>query len=123
MIKNIPSILFYANNISQTEQFYATLGFPITHDKNMLAITVGSFTMNFIDKASAAINKEADREPKGLGMFVYVEVDNIDEYYRTITKKGIAPSSEPRDWPWGNREFALKDPNGYTLVFFNKLTN
>ena len=122
MIKNIPSILFYTNDIAKTKQFYATLGFPVTHDKNMLAIIVDSFTMNFIDAASATIVKEADREPKGLGMFVYVEVDNVDEYYRVIREKSITPSSEPRDWPWGNREFALKDPNGYTLVFFNKLT-
>lgn len=27
----------------------------------------------------------------------------------------------PRDWPWGNREFVLKDPDGYKLVFWHEL--
>lgn len=33
---------------------------------------------------------------------------------------GMKPSSEPRDWPWGRREFVLRDPDGYKLVFFKK---
>jgi len=64
--------------------------------------------------------REAVTEPKGAGLFLYIKVDDVDEFYQGVLAKGLKPSSEPRDWPWGNREFALRDPDGYKLVFFNK---
>ncbi len=48
-------------------------------------------------------------------------VENVDDYYKQLLDKGIKPSSEPKDWEWGNREFVVKDPDGYRLVFFNKV--
>ena len=53
-------------------------------------------------------------------MFVYISVDDVDEFYRGLAQKGLKPSSEPRDWPWGNREFVIRDPDGYKLVFFKR---
>jgi len=47
-------------------------------------------------------------------------VDDADASYQEVVAKGIKPSSEPRDWPWGNREFVVRDPDGYKLVFFQK---
>ena len=58
---------------------------------------------------------------KGAGLFLYFEVDDVDEYYEDLLSKGLKPSSEPRDWPWGNREFVIRDPDGYKLVFFHEI--
>ena len=64
--------------------------------------------------------KEAQLEHKGAGIFLYLSVENVDEAYKDLIAKGFNPSSEPRDWPWGNREFVIRDPDGYKLVIFKK---
>lgn len=69
----------------------------------------------------AAFKKEASAEHKGAGQFLYISVEDVDETYKELVDKGVTPSSEPRDWPWGNREFVVRDPDGYKIVFFKKL--
>jgi uncharacterized glyoxalase superfamily protein PhnB len=59
-------------------------------------------------------------EPKGTGVYINIEVDNIDNYYNQLKAAGKAPSTEPRDWPWGQREFVICDPDRYKLVFYQK---
>ena len=73
----------------------------------------------FVDENETEIKEKPGM--KGLGIFTYVEVENVDEYYNSIIEKGIRTSSEPKDWPWGKREFAVKDPDGYKLIFFSAI--
>lgn len=54
---------------------------------------------------------------------IYLIVDDVDETYKELLEKGLKPSSEPRDWPWGNREFVIRDPDGYKLVFYREISN
>ncbi|HTH71751.1 MAG TPA: VOC family protein [Candidatus Pristimantibacillus sp.] len=121
---SVSGIVFYAKDMAKTAEFYKTLGFRI--DKNEpdhLSVGLNWFWMDFHpqDKEDKPdFQKEAVLEPKGAGLFVYVKVDDVDEFYQGLLAKGLKPSSEPRDWPWGNREFSLRDPSGYKLVFFNK---
>ena len=89
-------------------------------------MSLGSMTLQLIDKETAkeqgeAFQKEAFGEPKGTGVYVNVEVEQIDEYYQSLLAKGLKPSTEPRDWPWGHREFVIRDPDRYKLVFYQKI--
>jgi hypothetical protein len=38
-----------------------------------------------------------------------------------VQEDGITPSTEPKDWPWGQREFVVRDPDRYKPVFYLKL--
>jgi len=58
---------------------------------------------------------------KGAGLYLYISVDNVDKFYKKLLSKKLKPSSAPRDWPWGNREFVIRDPDGYKLVFFKRI--
>jgi uncharacterized glyoxalase superfamily protein PhnB len=40
-----------------------------------------------------------------------IEVGNVDEVYQQLKEKGIQMEIEIRDEPWGDRHFAIKDPN------------
>jgi len=42
----------------------------------------------------------------------------VDNYYQFVKIKNIH-STEPKTWPWGKREFVVKDPDGYKLVFYS----
>jgi hypothetical protein len=47
-----------------------------------------------------------------------MKVDSISGV--TCVSKGMNQTSEPQRRPSGNREFVLRDPDGYKLVFFQK---
>jgi predicted enzyme related to lactoylglutathione lyase len=62
--------------------------------------------------------KEAGRPTKGGGLFLYIKVDDVEDFYKAVIAWGGRPSSEPRKMPTGNREVVLRDPDGYKFVFF-----
>ncbi|RJQ28551.1 VOC family protein [Candidatus Parcubacteria bacterium] len=121
MIKRFNSNLFYASDLEKTARFYEQLGFTPEKLEEVVRIKLGDFTLAFVDKDKTPIQKEANAEPKGLGFFVYVEVEDVDIYFQSLKQKGVHASSEPRDWPWGKREFVVKDPDGYKLVFYSPI--
>src|SRR5579859_7279101 len=120
MIKSISSLLFYSNDLKKTFDFYKTLGFDVENKDGMVSFYVNWFQVVFIDKEHSEFKSGFDGE-LGRGMFTYVKVDDVDAFYKEVIEKGIKAVSEPKNWPWGNREFVIKDPDGYRLVFINKV--
>ncbi len=51
-------------------------------------------------------------EFNGKGVYLTIEVENVDEVYKQLKEKGIQMEIEIRDESWGDRHFAIKDPNG-----------
>ncbi|KKU93995.1 MAG: hypothetical protein UY26_C0003G0145 [Candidatus Jorgensenbacteria bacterium GW2011_GWA1_48_13] len=121
MLKGVNSVLYYASDLGKTAQFYEELGFEVEKSGDTVKARLGDFALAFVDKNKSVIQKEAQFEPKGMGVFVYVEVDDVDDYFKSLKENGIKTSSEPRDWPWGKREFAVKDPDGYKLIFYQPI--
>ncbi|MBC7904960.1 MAG: VOC family protein, partial [Gemmatimonadaceae bacterium] len=52
---------------------------------------------------------------EGRGLFLTIEVDDVDKTYEEFRKKGLAIKIELRDEPWGDRHFAIEDPNGVAI--------
>jgi catechol 2,3-dioxygenase-like lactoylglutathione lyase family enzyme len=125
MIKKLDSILFYVTDTERTVAFYQNLGFELMEkEPGRGVVKLGDFWLHFHNKGDEKkpeFRAEAMTEPKGAGLYIYIDVKDIDGFYQSLVKKGIKPSSEPRDWPWGNREFVLRDPDGYKLTFYEQL--
>ena len=122
MLKKLDVLVILVKNTAKTAEFYRQLGFAITEEtKDKVSMELGEFYIDFHNEATVQINDEAGKCPKGLGIYIYVNVDGINEYFKSLKEKGLNPSSEPRDWPWGNREFVIRDPDGYKLVFYQKI--
>lgn len=122
-IKSVSGLTCYVKDLNKTVEFYENLGFVFKKKEESHATGYSNwFWIDFvlIDDENAEFSKEANAENKGAGLFIYLSVENVDETYEEILKLGLKPSSEPRDWPWGNREFVLRDPDGYKLVFFKR---
>ena len=123
-MKSIAGVVCYVKNIDKTAKFYEALGFRIAkREPDHLSIYLNWFWIDFHpqDKEDKPeFQKEANLENKGAGLFLYIKVDEVDEFYKELLAKGLKPSSVPKDWPWGNREFMFRDPDGYKLVFFQK---
>jgi catechol 2,3-dioxygenase-like lactoylglutathione lyase family enzyme len=122
--KSVSGLGFYVNDIDATAQFYATLGFRIAEQTDgYLKVYLNWFWLQFNAVSSESkpeFQAEAQADVKGAGLYINISVDNVDEFYQSVLGAGMRPSSEPRDWPWGHREFVIRDPDGYKLVLFQK---
>jgi catechol 2,3-dioxygenase-like lactoylglutathione lyase family enzyme len=58
-------------------------------------------------------NRPSGSRIYGGGMHVEVQVDNVDAEHARLSSKGVAVTALA-DWPWGERNFSFKDPDGYT---------
>jgi len=119
MIKRLHSTLFYASDLKATADFYRKLGFDVQESPDGTRIKMGDFTLAFIDESATQIKNESGMKPKGLGIYTYVEVDDADVHFAFVKENGIVPRTEPKTWPWGKREFVVKDPDGYKIVFYS----
>jgi len=120
-MKRIHSNLYFVKDVGRTGDFYEKLGFEVARSDDGARIKIGDFTLTFMDEAKVQIDKEVGMKPKGLGIFTYVEVENVDEQFKRVVDNEIKPSSEPTSFPWGKREFAVKDPDGFKIVFYQGL--
>jgi catechol 2,3-dioxygenase-like lactoylglutathione lyase family enzyme len=121
---SISGFVCYVKDLAATTKFYETIGLRSGKNENGRAVYyVNWFSVTFVqqDKEDKSeFTKEANAEPKGSGIYINIKVDDVDEFHKQAIAAGLKPSSEPRDWPWGNREFVMRDPDGYKLVFFQK---
>ena len=61
---------------------------------------------------------QVENLPKGEGIYVYFELENLDEYVSELIGKGIEFDEMPEDRSWLWREARLKDPDGNQLILF-----
>ncbi len=119
MLKSFHSVLFYASDLARTAAFYKQLGFNVEEAEGVVRVRLDTFRLGFIDENKTPIKNESGIKPKGTGIYTYVEVENVDKYFEWVKKNGVIPRTEPKNWPWGKREFVVKDPDGYKIVFFS----
>ncbi len=53
----------------------------------------------------------------GASVLVAFTVKDVDRWCATLKERGIVISREPADYPWGAREFSVRDPDGHVLIF------
>lgn len=61
---------------------------------------------------------QCEQLPKGEGLKIYFECENLDEYVSKLQSKGIEFHQEPTDQSWLWREALLKDLDGNQLVLY-----
>jgi catechol 2,3-dioxygenase-like lactoylglutathione lyase family enzyme len=123
-IKSVSGLTMHVKNLKKTTKFYESLGFETRKSEASHATVYSNwFWIDFIAaaKEDRPVYKKAVRlSDKAAGPFIYISVDDVDGFYKELLSKGIKPSSKPQDWPTGNREFILHDPDGYNLVIFKR---
>ena len=61
--------------------------------------------------------KKGRDRAKGEGVRIYCStVQDVDQLANRIKARGGTLTQEPRDEPWGTRDFALADPDGYKIT-------
>jgi catechol 2,3-dioxygenase-like lactoylglutathione lyase family enzyme len=117
-VNSISGLICHVADLSRTAEFYEAIGFRRGKEEpDRVTFYVNWFFVTFIARDGAEISNEAELST---GLFTYIKVDDLDEYYEAALAKGMKPAGAPEVGASGNREFVLSDPDGYKLAFFEK---
>ena len=118
----ITGLLFWAQESKISERFYKKLGFVVKQSNDESSVvSLGDLDITLVNmRDDAEFGKDSMSSEKGRGMYVYIRLDDVDKFYEKLQKLNVNLATEPRDWPWGNREFIIKDPDGYKLCFWQR---
>lgn len=104
------------SKIAETKAFYTeVLGFGVTFENEFYLLL---HTPDTASEISFLLPEHASQQPlfkpafNGKGVYFTIEVEKVDEVYKQIKAKGVDIRIELRDEPWGDRHFAIQDPNG-----------
>ena len=116
--------LYLVESVAASVVFYEKLGFAKKVDEGGDAwaeVALGDFSLMLIavgDSNGPEFVKDEQAKDKGMGMYLFVQTDDVDATYKDLIGRKVAVKNPPRDWPWGNREFVVKDPDGFKTVFW-----
>jgi uncharacterized glyoxalase superfamily protein PhnB len=121
----ITNLLLWVQENKLSEKFYKRLGFDVVRsDDSHSVVRLGNFEIVLVSmRDEEPFTNDAIALEKSRGMYIYVLVDDIDNTYSRLQKNGITPYTEPKNWDWENREFIVKDPDGYKLCFWQKVND
>ena len=115
-LRNLPYLTLWAVNFDQEKNLYKEiLGLPVDQENENFIMfdTKGSkLALHRLKKAS-----RLDRQTIEL----HFEVDDVDEVYSALQRKGIKLSDKPSNRPWGNRMANFHDPEGYVVEIIGPL--
>jgi hypothetical protein len=100
-------------NKSLTKEFYLNeLSFELMAD-------YGDYILLKKDEIEIHFFEFKDLNPKENYGQVYIRLNNIDELYKELLERNIPihPNSPLEIKPWGQKEFALLDPDNNLLTF------
>ena len=117
----ITHLVLWVQENKLSEKFYKKLGFSVGEsDDEHSVVSAGGFYLDLVSmRDENKFARDSMAAEKGLGMYVCIAVEAVDEMYQNLVAAGLKPT-KPRDWPWGNRECVVKDPDGYKLCFWQK---
>lgn len=107
------------SKLAESRAFYTNvLGFGVTFENDFYLLlhtpdreTEISFLLPDHPSQQALFHKPFN----GTGIYLTIEVEDVDKVYKEIKQKGIEIKIDIRDEPWGDRHFAITDPNGVNI--------
>lgn len=110
--------------LTESRRFYCLLGyitlFASEHYAQMVWPENQAVQIGLIKPAPATAPLPFITEYRG-GMFLGFEVEDVDALYATLKRKGVDIALDLAEAPWGQRHFAVMDPNGVVLDFATTL--
>ena len=104
------------DKLTETKKFYTEkLGFGVTFENEFYLLL---HTPNKEAEISFLLPNHPSQQAlfqqpfAGQGMYLTIEVADVDKVYEDLKKKNIEIKIDIRNEPWGDRHFAIQDPNG-----------
>ena len=104
------------NKIKESKEFYTqVLGFGVAFENDfylLLHTPDGKFELSFLLPNHPTQQPMFHAAFEGKGIYLTIEVEDVDALYKAVKSKGATIALELRDEPWGDRHFSIVDPNG-----------
>jgi catechol 2,3-dioxygenase-like lactoylglutathione lyase family enzyme len=120
LVLRVVAVGFTANDLQKSIAWYCdVLGFSpgerFEREGRLLGIELGAGSVNLY-LSQDDWKKGRDRR-KGEGFRVYLTtVQNVDAIAARLKAAGATLDEEPHDTPWGTRELAITDPDGFKIT-------
>lgn len=102
--------------LQETKAFYTTkLGFTVVFENEfylLLQTPGGNDQISFLLPNHPTQQRVFQLPFGGSGVYLTIEVDDVDAAYQRIQSLGVPIEIAIRNEDWGDRHFAVKDPNG-----------
>lgn len=104
--------------MAETKAFYTeVLGFGISFENDFYLLMHspdGNSEISFLLPDHPSQQPLFHTPFEGRGVYFTIEVEDVDAIYNDLKSKA-AISIPLRDEPWGDRHFAIQDPNGVSI--------
>ena len=110
---NLNQVTVPSKNIQKSITFYKKLGLEL------IVEALPHYARFVCPNGNATFSVHLIEElPKGDGIYVYFECDDLDERVGRLEQKGIVFDELPNDKSWLWREARLKDPDGNKIILY-----
>ncbi len=102
------------NGLHESKEFYTkTFGFKVAFENEwFILLHLGEFQLAFMQPDHPTQRPIFQSEFGGKGVWFAMEVEDVDGEYERVKALNVPITLELRDEPWGDRHFAVTDPNG-----------
>ncbi|QNR23482.1 VOC family protein [Croceimicrobium hydrocarbonivorans] len=103
-------------NLPEVKSFYTeVLGFGISFENEfylLLHSPGGQSQISFLKPNHPSQQALFQAPFQGNGVYITIEVEDVDQMYLKLKEAGVPIAIDIRDEVWGDRHFAIVDPNG-----------
>ena len=115
------------NNLSAcivTEKIYECREFYTKNFNAKITFDCGWYLNMEFGNNTATLQFMSPQQPEqpiynGSGLMYNFDVDDVDAEYERLMQLGNKPAMPLEDHPWGDRGFAILDPNGIMLYIYS----
>ncbi len=116
MLECVSAITLATHDMARAVAFYQALGFALKYGGASASFTSFRAGTGYLN----LIAMPAERTWSWWGRAIFY-VDDVDAQHARALAAGLAPDFAPRDAPWGERYFHIRDPDGHELSFARPL--
>ncbi len=125
-MKDLHSVLLFVEDLEASVAFYRDrLEFTVDY------IAPGQIALIRFGAGQVILHPAKEMEgdflppfgSRGRGVIVNFSTDEVDAYYARLSGREVNLTRPLRDQIWGDRDFYLLDPDGYSLCFAQKIVS
>lgn len=106
------------HRLAESKAFYQQFGFVLVFENDWyVLLQLNGQELAFMQPNLDFQNPVFQREYPGHGVWLTIELDDVDAAFERAKANGIRIEFGPLDEPWGDRHFAVLDPNGIPVDF------
>ena len=109
-LRNLSYVTLWAVNFDQEKHLYKEiLGLPVAQENDNFIVfdSKGSRLAFHLLKKGSRLDRQT--------VELHFEVDDVDEVYSALQRKGVKFAVKPANRPWGNRMASFRDAEGYVV--------